>query len=385
MHKLIVELKQHTPIIHFQAHQKGATLRGSEIKPLINKYLEKKYHNKYQIKVSLYNSRNAREPDRNNLLFFGNQGITNELKKKKTLEDQDITLEIETYFDEELKKKIAAILPVALALNNFGNRKNKGTGCYFPVEKSRYDFENILKEHVCKKNQHKVFYWDWVNNKDIYNVIYSIRLFYSLLKSGITIKSKEKSVRTDYPSLLYQYFLNTGITWERAKIKKDWSIGHDTRTELPKSHSDNFKFIRAVLGTGDIQSWMSEGITLKVEFPKEFDRIPSSLFFKIFTNEVNSSNARVYFWTSDSYKEILNKKFEFSCSPKRNITIESPGSFNMEEFLNDAIINIHSLIIRNNDGVDTQKKIEEINKKISTLSFSLKDEKENLIKIKNSF
>ena len=56
MHKLIVELKQHTPIIHFQAHQKGATLRGSEIKPLINKYLEKKYHNKYQIKVSLYNS-----------------------------------------------------------------------------------------------------------------------------------------------------------------------------------------------------------------------------------------------------------------------------------------------------------------------------------------
>lgn len=31
--ELIVKLKQHTPIIHFQWDQKGATLRATELKP----------------------------------------------------------------------------------------------------------------------------------------------------------------------------------------------------------------------------------------------------------------------------------------------------------------------------------------------------------------
>lgn len=40
--ELIVKLKQHTPIIHFQWEQKGATLRATELKPKLDLFLKGK-------------------------------------------------------------------------------------------------------------------------------------------------------------------------------------------------------------------------------------------------------------------------------------------------------------------------------------------------------
>ncbi|KAA6310435.1 hypothetical protein EZS27_038260, partial [termite gut metagenome] len=39
MKKLTVTLKQHTPLIHFQHEQEGATLRSSEVKPRLDRFL----------------------------------------------------------------------------------------------------------------------------------------------------------------------------------------------------------------------------------------------------------------------------------------------------------------------------------------------------------
>ena len=41
-YKLTFKLKQHTPIIHFQHDQYGATLRASELKPKLDKFLIEK-------------------------------------------------------------------------------------------------------------------------------------------------------------------------------------------------------------------------------------------------------------------------------------------------------------------------------------------------------
>lgn len=41
MYKLEIKLKQHTPLIHFQHDQDGATLRASEVKPKLDKYIIK--------------------------------------------------------------------------------------------------------------------------------------------------------------------------------------------------------------------------------------------------------------------------------------------------------------------------------------------------------
>lgn len=42
MYKLEVKLKQHTPLIHFQWEQKGATLRASEVKPKLDRFVLEK-------------------------------------------------------------------------------------------------------------------------------------------------------------------------------------------------------------------------------------------------------------------------------------------------------------------------------------------------------
>lgn len=41
MHKLDIKLKQHTPLIHFQHDQEGATLRASEVKPKLDRFIIK--------------------------------------------------------------------------------------------------------------------------------------------------------------------------------------------------------------------------------------------------------------------------------------------------------------------------------------------------------
>ena len=43
MYKLTFKLKQHTPIIHFQHDHHGATLRASELKPKLDRYILRKF------------------------------------------------------------------------------------------------------------------------------------------------------------------------------------------------------------------------------------------------------------------------------------------------------------------------------------------------------
>ncbi|MBR6175538.1 MAG: hypothetical protein IKQ52_08160 [Bacteroidales bacterium] len=47
MHTLRVTLRQHTPLIHFQHDQDGATLRASEVKPKLDRYILTKLGNGY--------------------------------------------------------------------------------------------------------------------------------------------------------------------------------------------------------------------------------------------------------------------------------------------------------------------------------------------------
>jgi hypothetical protein len=39
MKTLTITLKQHTPLIHFQHSQKGATLRATEVKPKLDRFV----------------------------------------------------------------------------------------------------------------------------------------------------------------------------------------------------------------------------------------------------------------------------------------------------------------------------------------------------------
>ena len=110
MAKLTVKLKQHTPLIHFQHDQDGATLRATELKPKLDKFLiEKKVFGEdcekyllsgqgkafdYKVKIKNvvglkedkieidYTKRNGKIGEKQFPLFFGNTGVKDKNQKK---------------------------------------------------------------------------------------------------------------------------------------------------------------------------------------------------------------------------------------------------------------------------------------------------------------
>ncbi len=86
MARVIFTLKQHTPIIHFQPEQSGATLRATELKPKLDRFLIEKVDNlpikttkdgkrryldyKVKIEPNLSGSTKIKKSS----LYFGNMG-----------------------------------------------------------------------------------------------------------------------------------------------------------------------------------------------------------------------------------------------------------------------------------------------------------------------
>ena len=149
--ELIVRLKQHTPIIHFQWDQKGATLRATEFKPKLDRYIKKKYYGndqnirlKYQVRIKYLSPLTINGTQKNlhkDSMFFGNLNQP-EHKKKFEIYGSELELRFNTHFDTKLKTQIEETLPICLALENFGTRNNKGNGCFFYKDKTI----NELKE-----------------------------------------------------------------------------------------------------------------------------------------------------------------------------------------------------------------------------------------------
>lgn len=174
MNKLTVTLKQHTPLIHFQHNQEGATLRASEVKPKLDKYLikhvfgdKKEVYKKYligngdhpaldyKLEVRAYNAKNLKiiekeekkkgvlqksfcgeqlystknYPDDNNSLLMSNMGG----KIKSEIANFSFSDKIELVFrsrNSDLLSKINMNIGKFVASRNFGQRTSKGFGSF---------------------------------------------------------------------------------------------------------------------------------------------------------------------------------------------------------------------------------------------------------------
>lgn len=181
-YKLTFKLKQHTPIIHFQHDQYGATLRASELKPKLDKFILLKLgkeveptltdteaiyqrgiseaksrnwlvgngeHTALDYKINLFseNSKCYRLgfPKKNNEgkiewdeqfpNYFGNMKKEDEKKEPKEFIFSKDFLDGEiVVFDINLKKSISDSLPRFFFFNNFGTRQNKGFGSFSIIE-----------------------------------------------------------------------------------------------------------------------------------------------------------------------------------------------------------------------------------------------------------
>lgn len=145
MQSLIVKLKQHSPYVHFQHEQEGSTLRASEVKPKLDKFI---IINKSDGESALRVTKNKWfiKSDKSSLNYklkivasenkhsFDKNIITT---PKKLFLYEEITC-IFLSFETELLSFIEKHINEFFIVNNFGFRKSKGYGS-FTVQKINHN------------------------------------------------------------------------------------------------------------------------------------------------------------------------------------------------------------------------------------------------------
>ena len=200
------QLQQHTPIIHFQSEQKDATLRATELKPKLDKYiLWEAYDNDfekfkhllvgfkgqtkeelnhlaldYKVNIQVENVKTYDIPDKYPC-FFANMG---EGKQKKFAMASGIKIE---FFSKKKKilEQIEELFPDFLMYHNFGTRQSKGFGAFY-IDKNdpkyysgglEYFFEvDVSRERSPERKWREVFS--------------QIDLFYKSLRAGINVQDR---------------------------------------------------------------------------------------------------------------------------------------------------------------------------------------------------
>ncbi len=380
-------LKQHTPIIHFQHEQEGATLRATELKPALDRLiLSKAYNNEFEAAKTLlvgYSQKNERrvkqafdnyirpldykvviKPGRllmnheiettskrkdgssrtNNFPgFFGHTG--KDLRKTEELSRFILHENLGVAFISPHEKIIALIkeyFELFLARNNFGMRKSKGFGSFFIDEK-----HDAVTEYF---NYH--FDVNISNNKPIYShnsyftLFRAINLFYSAIRSGINNPSNNLY----FKSLMFQYAKEEtkecplSIQWDKKAIK-DFFPGDK------KDTAKEARLMRDMLGLSSEQDWVKSGDTiskksdLKINDKPGIARFASPVFFKVI--QLNKQNFRVYLDTKKIPPIYFEQKFLISSKKYRNkgileLDLPSNQEFDLHDFLEFCVDYFHN-------------------------------------------
>lgn len=271
MYKLNFTLKQHTPIIHFQHYQEGATLRATEVKPKLDRFIIEKMGGKNNIPKEWFNNeekgsldykmrieasgekslflplaRFLNQSKQNSLAsaivfdyefimptsYFGNEDKFKfyarsdevDLSNSKLDElrfgviDSNITVTILIY-QNSLKGYLERNLNEFFLLHNFGTRQDKGFGSFTIGKCIRGEIvlnntDNVLKNFFLKKRTLS-------NNVTKSEIFSTINEDYQILKSGVNLPAFGRNLKRYERSELFKYFVRMGIRWEKRKIKQE--------------------------------------------------------------------------------------------------------------------------------------------------------------------
>jgi len=393
MYTLSFTLKQHTPIIHFQHDQDGATLRASEVKPKLDRFIIEKlgmenidkawYNNPkkasldYQLKISPVLSESYPiEEGRTNSFepFFGNIG-TEYLKNIKgiVITENEIGCVIIGKHNE-INKFILEneILQEFFALNNFGTRQTKGFGSFslikinnsvsnFPAYLFNYSFDIIIQRNL--RDDSVTLY------KDLFK---KINLFYKTLRSGINESRTPVygvTPKLYFKSLLYEYVTTVlNEQWDKKTIKshflqieqaeqcytfKDKIVCAARRQNL----NLDYKNFRDLLGLSSLEKWGDSFTLTKSHIeqtatgswalvdknaPHLITRFKSPLFFKI-VRETNCFKVFLNFQLNTvTQLNYTNSFFQIANRVEKEFTLPFYQNFDYNSFLNWVIKNIDS-------------------------------------------
>jgi len=397
MYKLEFILKQHTPIIHFQHHQEGATLRASEVKPKLDKYLiyfsfENDYDamKEYFVGYSEKQDRNFRDlydkgfcaldykvsinAETSSIImsdiregfpcYFGNLGKENKLNPKLfSFTNNNIIISFlsnHEFLINELRRE----LPNFFARNNFGTRQSKGFGSFFINESDDKFEEPILLTYYT------------INEHDPESIFSSIDMVHKTIRSGINdIGLNDRHLFYMKP-LIWQYFKLKSITWDKKAIKKnfyplivdnqkevhDLDIEDDNKTKWPIwFDNEDYKLVKDLLGLSLLESWARPyNVTVTKKSNENLERLKSPILYKpiLIGNEM-----RIYIDSDSIPEEFFNAEFTIS-NDSKNFKIKTPQveDFNVEDFLKWAFLraNILNYIGESFQNTPKSKRIQSI-------------------------
>ena len=323
--KLEFTLKQHTPIIHFQSDQTGATLRATELKPKLDRFLIEQFEKNgidyegflisgkdkaldYKVKIEAKGKIEKTLP--NSFLFFSNNVIKEDALKTKMLKAHSVKLEFFS-FKTVIIENINNYIDDFLLTTNFGARSSKGYGGF---SKKSDNLEKRLKEYYPIVFKLSSSSKDWENDVDT---------IHKKLKSGINFRSYHKS-------LLFQYMCTKNIRWEKRKIKQEFPAlaksknGHapiDCNTKF------DFRYVRAMLGLAGINEYQGKQVVTISHKNEKIGRFTSPITYKKIDNTI-------YLLCDRSYEQIMDETFVFKLKGKSfEIKTPSKSEFDLYEFL----------------------------------------------------
>lgn len=203
MKELVVTLKQHTPMIHFQHYQENATLRASEVKPKLDRYILEQINDEERIALEKDKAITPKKSLNYKMRItpLGENLMKLKVNKKEDIYDTEdfplllsniggkkdknsltnfsmykfIIIRIQTP-SENLYKILYKIIPEFIMNNNFGQRSNKGFGSF--TIKSITDNEQKTKHINCFSSMKKgdVFFEFPIEN-DAYSIDTQKKIF----------------------------------------------------------------------------------------------------------------------------------------------------------------------------------------------------------------
>jgi len=343
-YKVEFKVKQHTSIIHFQPDQQGATLRATELKPKLDKFLIAKNHqlpktekNSLDYKVNIILTKKVKPSEIGDKypLYFGNRDDDN--TKKFSYTDGLIDI-IFTSFDTNILKSIANGFSDFLMKTNFGTRQSKGFGSFSVDEKD----VNYKKVKGC------ITYFS-VESCDEIDVFKDISLFYSTIRGGLNYSYKKPEFY--FKSMMYFYAKSKGFQWDKKSIKESLI----SPSEIDKTVER--RQLKELLGLSISEEWKNQRVTITRK-SKDIDRFKSPITFKPIKDK---NGFKVYIYADDIPKEYLDKEFTIKGN-KKSFKLKTPEEFDAKEYLKFCVNHDLKKNVENNRDSSDYKKIEKIYK-----------------------
>lgn len=345
---LTYELKQETPIIHFQHNQSGATLRATEVKPKLDRFIIKKLGGvkniskdwfikdtealNYKMQISALG-----EPVTVELgmktpydIFYGN--MRNSPNQKKGIVcDSELNIVCTIV---ELREFIDKIIPEFFVVTNFGTMQNKGFGSYTVKNRALkpWDIPNYLKTNY---GAEKCYSFSGGTEPFV-----RIKTIYSMMKSGVNFRGYQRSYL-----FLYMHGPKYKICNEKAALKQKKLvpiIGKNKDKSDVNKDGHAHRYVRALLGVCDHLEFIKDLDNKKDKTMvkisscdgEDIARLQSPVFFKVI-------GGNVYFVAGRINPKIYGAEFNFS-TPSGNIKLKVPekvelGDKFIDEFLEYSV------------------------------------------------